>query len=160
MRSRHALATGLAAIVLFVSAGAGAQPDLVGYDPAADPFEQVRNAGVTAAADSKLILVVAGGEWCIWCHYLDAFLTENADIGKALKETFVVVKAYLGETNMNEAFFSTLPEALGYPHFWVLAADGTLIASEGTLPLEDGDKSYDAAKFSAFVDKWAATVAH
>jgi hypothetical protein len=153
------LSVGVAAILLFVSVNVGAQPDLVGYDPAADPFEQVKEAGVTATAEGKAILVIAGGEWCIWCHYLDAFLTENAEIDEALKETFVVVKAYLGETNMNEAFFATLPDAPGYPHFWVLAPDGALLASENTLPFEDGGKSYDATKFSAFVDTWAVTVA-
>jgi len=154
MRTTDFWRVGLAAILVFVSASSHAQ-DKLGYDPAADPFVQLQDAQVGAADDTKLILIIAGGEWCIWCHYLDAFLVENTDVAMALKSTFVVVKAYLGGENDNEAFFSTLPEAAGYPHFWVLASDGTVLASQNTLPLEDGDKSYDKANFVSFIDKWS-----
>jgi len=147
-----------AAILLIMLAVSGCARDDLGYDPAADPFAQLQDAQATAAAEDKLILIVAGGEWCIWCHYLDAFLDENPDVATPLKDMFVVVKAYVGEDNENDAFFSTMPEAAGYPHFWVLASDGTMLASEGTLPLEDGDKSYDKRKFTAFIDKWRATL--
>jgi thiol:disulfide interchange protein len=131
--------------------------EALGYDPAADPFALVAEAQDAAESADKLVLVIAGGDWCIWCHYLDAFLTEHAAINAALKDTFVVVKAYLGDKNPNEAFFATLPEAAGYPHFWVLAADGSLLASQDTLPLEDGGKSYDAKAFERFIDEWRAT---
>jgi hypothetical protein len=139
--------------------GSGWEDEALGYDPAVDPFEQVRSAQVRAQASHKLVLVMAGGEWCIWCHYLHAFLERNADIGHALEGTFVVVKAYFGEKNENDAFFSTLPKAAGYPHFWVLSADGTLLESQNTLPLENGDKSYDRRNFMAFVDQWSARLA-
>jgi Thioredoxin-like len=144
------------AAMLITLAVSGCARDGLGYDPQADPFAQLRDGQATAAAEDKLILIVAGGEWCIWCHYLDAFLDDNPDVSTPLKDTFVVVKTYVGEDNENDAFFSTMPEAAGYPHFWVLAADGTMLASEGTLPLEDGDKSYDKRKFAAFIDKWKA----
>jgi hypothetical protein len=144
--------------MLITLALSGCARDGLGYDPAADPFAQLQDAKAIAAAEDKLILIVAGGEWCIWCHYLDAFVDENPDVATPLKDTFVVVKAYVGEDNENDAFFSTMPEAAGYPHFWVLAEDGTMLASEGTLPLEDGDKSYDERKFAAFIDKWSATL--
>ena len=57
---------------------------------------------------------------------------------------------------MNKEFFARLPKAAGAPHFWVLSQKGELLASQGTLPLEDGAKSYDRAKFSAFIDEWRA----
>ena len=135
------------------TAVAAAQSDL-GYDPTADPFELLQDAKTEAGTSGKHILVIAGGDWCIWCHYLHAFLSSHDSIDKSFKETFVVVKAYLGDENFNEAFFATLPEAAGYPHFWVLDAGGSLLASENTLPLEDGGKSYDANKFTAFIAKW------
>lgn len=129
----------------------------LGYDPGANPFEQLAAAVTTARASNKLILVVAGGDWCIWCHYLDAFLKSHDSIEHALKDTFVVVKAYRGDENDNDAFFATLPQAAGYPHFWVLDEDGELLSSQDTLPLEDGDKSYDPASFTAFIDFWSDT---
>jgi hypothetical protein len=126
----------------------------LGYDPGADPFALVAEAQKAAQNANKHILIIAGGDWCIWCHYLDAFLSEHIEINEALKDTFVVVKAYLGDKNANEAFFATLPKAAGYPHFWVLAADGSLLASQDTLPLEDGGKSYDESAFERFIDEW------
>ena len=143
----------LAVILISISASGYAQSSL-GYDSSADPFSLLQDAKVRAADDSKHILVIAGGEWCVWCHYLDAFLVQNPDVGEALKDTFVVVKAYLGAENDNEAFFSAMPEAVGYPHFWVLASDGTVLISQNTLPLEDGDKSYDKGRFVAFINMW------
>lgn len=142
------------AVASFLSPAAAA-PDVLGYDPDADPFALLAAARAEAAGEDKRVLVIAGGEWCIWCHYLDAFLEANADVAASLKETFVVVKAHLGDANMNEAFFATLPEAVGYPHFWVIGADGSVLASQNTLPLEDGDKSYDRERFLEFIGRWA-----
>lgn len=153
MQPRRCLLTAVAATLISVPILGEAESEL-GYDSAADPFEQVEAARVTAAADGKLILVIAGGDWCIWCHYLHAFLTANPEIGTALEGTFVLVNVYMGEENTNEPFFATLPKAAGYPHFWILASDGTLLKSQNTLPLEDGDKSYDKLDFMAFIDRW------
>ena len=124
------------------------------YDPAADPFAELEAARVTAAEENKHILVVAGGDWCIWCLYLHDFLASEPALNKSLKDTFVVVKIYFGPATDNDEFFSTLPEAAGYPHFWILNADGAVLESQNTLPLEDGDKSYEVDAFMAFIDKW------
>lgn len=140
-----------AAVLLACTAAA---QDNLGYDPAADAFALLEDGRAAAAAEGKLVLVIAGGEWCIWCHYLNAFLQDNPDIERAFKDTFVTVKVYFGDEADNSEFFATLPEAIGYPHFWVIAADGEVLASQNTLPLEDGDKSYDRGRFIAFVEQW------
>ena len=132
---------------------AWAQNDL-GYDPVADPFAVLNEARAAAVEHDKLVLVIAGGEWCIWCHYLNAFLEDNPDIEQAFKEVFVTVKVYFGDEADNSAFFAMLPEAVGYPHFWVIGADGEVLVSQNTLPLEDGAKSYDRDRFMAFVEQW------
>ena len=143
--------------MILVSSGGYAQNNL-GYDPDSDPFEQLRDAQATAAEDGKLILVIAGGEWCIWCHWLDAYLGANVELGEALKETFVVLKVFFGGMGDNEEFFATMPKAAGYPHFWVLNSEGMLLVSQNTVPLEDGDKSYDRNNLMAFIDEWRATL--
>ncbi|MGD8340906.1 MAG: thioredoxin family protein [Gammaproteobacteria bacterium] len=126
----------------------------LGYEPDADPFNLLESAKSEAADEGKLILLMAGGDWCVWCHYLNAFIHANAEIGSALEETFVVVKAYYGDEADNSAFFNGLPEAVGYPHFWVLDSDGNILVSQNTLPLEDGDKSYSRDAFLAFIETW------
>jgi len=65
-----------------------------------------------------------------------------------------VAKVYVGGENKNTAFFARLPEAAGAPHFWVVSATGEVLASQNTLPLEDGAKSYDPKAFLAFIDGW------
>ena len=42
-----------------------------------------------------------------------------------------------------------------YPHLFVLDRDGTLLQSQDTSPLESGP-SYDLARMTAFLNKWAA----
>ena len=83
-----------------------------------------------------------------------AFLDRETALDAALHEVFVVQKVYVGDENMNKEFFAGLPKAAGAPHFWVLSQRGEVLASQDTLPLEDGDKSYDRAKFAAFIERW------
>jgi hypothetical protein len=146
----------LAAAALSLSAAlAVAQPKQdIGYDPRADAFEQLESAVAAATAEDKLVLLISGGEWCIWCHYLAAFLERETAIDSALHDVFVVQKVYVGDQNMNKDFFARLPKAAGAPHFWVLSPGGELLGSQDTLPLEDGAKSYDPGKFMAFVEQW------
>ena len=150
---RNSIMLAVAAISLAAHAAAQPKKD-IGYDPRANAFEQRAAAVAEAAAADKLVLLISGGDWCSWCHYLAAFLEHEEAIDAALHDVFVVQKVYVGDENMNKEFFAGLPAAAGAPHFWVLSAGGELLASQNTLPLEDGDKSYDRAKFLAFIDQW------
>lgn len=134
----------------------------LGYDPATDPFDQYHAAIERAQAQNKLVLVVAGGDWCSWCHRLDRFISRNDDVSTALHDAFVVVKVYVGDENYNELFFSQLPEARGAPHFWVISADRNVLASQSTGMFEHGKRGYDKDAFLRFVRHWKgaeATVA-
>src|SRR5262245_29745618 len=145
----------LAAALALGSSVATAQPKKdIGYDSHANAFEQLDAAVAKAAADDKLLLLISGGDWCKWCHYLAAFLERETALDAALHDVFVVQKVYVGDENMNKEFFARLPKAAGAPHFWVLSRDGELLASQDTLPLEDGGSSYDRAKFSSFIEQW------
>ena len=151
---RKSMILAAAAFALGAAVAVAAPKKDIGYDPHADASEQLDAAVATAAAENKLVLLISGGDWCIWCHYLAEFLERDTALDRALHEVFVVQKIYVGDENMNKEFFGRLPKAAGAPHFWVLSANGELLASQDTLPLENGKKSYDAAKFSAFIDQW------
>ena len=144
----------LAAAGMLIASGIARSAPDIGYDSHANAQELVAAAVERAAAEHKLVLVVAGGDWCIWCHYLHAFFDAHANLDAALHDTFVVAKVYYGDENRNEALFATLPKAAGYPHFWVLSSDGRLLESQQTVLFEDGKKSYDEAKLGAFVASW------
>ncbi|MGH8498596.1 MAG: thioredoxin family protein, partial [Methylococcales bacterium] len=123
----------------------------VGYISNANPDVDLENAKSLAAAGNKKILVVAGGDWCRWCHVLNKFLVDNEDVKTELDDVFVVVKVYIGEDNGNEPFFSKFPAAVGYPHFWVLSSEGNVLKSVSTAGLEKGDDDYDKEKFLSFI---------
>jgi thioredoxin-related protein len=143
-----------AALTLSLAAGvAGAARD-IGYDAKANPSALLSAAAERAQAEHKLVLLVSGGDWCVWCHYLYDFLHANDDVDAALRDVFVVAKVYVGSDNRNEEFFAKLPKADGAPHFWVLDERGELLKSQPTVVLEDGDKSYDKTAFFGFIDEW------
>jgi hypothetical protein len=126
----------------------------LGYDPQADPFEQYHQAVATAKAQGKLVLLVAGGDWCSWCHVLNEFVKSNDDVQRSLDAAFVVVKVYIGDENYNQDFFSQLPAARGAPHFWIISPDKQVLASQSTGAFEHGRRGYDKGEFLAFVGHW------
>ena len=150
MRLLKSLAAALL-LVLAVACTASGPADL-GYDPKADPTPALATARAEAARSGKSVLVIAGGDWCRWCHVLDRFLAQNDDVKAELDDTFVTLKVYYGDENTNDAFFAQLPEAEGYPHFWVVTPGGNR-RSVGTATLESGDDDYDKDLFLAFVRK-------
>lgn len=149
------MAAFLAAIAGSPSSGAKSNgATSLGYDPQADAFEQYHHAVAQAEAQHKLVLVIAGGDWCRWCHVLNKFMTKNTDIEAALNDAFVVMKVYVGDQNYNEFFFSQLPEARGAPHFWIIAPDRNVLSSQSTSSFEHGKNGYDKHEFLAFIDHW------
>jgi hypothetical protein len=132
----------------------------LGYDPKADPFEQYHEAVATAEAQGKLVLVIAGGEWCRWCHVLDRFIDRNDDVRARLEDAFVVMKVYVGEENYNETFFEQLPRAYGAPHFWIVSPDRVVLASQSTGALERGKRGYDREEFLRFIERWKQHAEH
>lgn len=151
---RKSIGFGVAALALCAALATAETKKDIGYDPRADASRELESAVAAAKAEDKLVLLISGGDWCVWCHYLAAFLEREPAIDAALHDVFVVQKIYVGDENMNKDFFARLPKAAGAPHFWVLSSSGEVLASQDTLPLEDGDKSYDAQKFMAFVGQW------
>ena len=117
-----------------------------GRDAAAD----LQHALSLAQAQRKLVLVDVGGEWCAWCHILDRFIASQPEVQQALSAQYVWLKVNFSPKDRNEALLSRWPKPRGYPHLYVLAADGRLLASQASSELESG-RSYDAGKFLAFL---------
>lgn len=123
------------------------------FDPARNPFEDLNFAVGIATESSKRIILDVGGEWCIWCHRIDAFMHNTEEIQTLLEENYIMVKVNFSKENKNEKFLSQYPAIEGYPHFFVLESDGKLLHSQNTGELEK-DKDYDKEKFVAFLNKW------
>jgi len=145
---------GVVAMLLLSNASFAASK--LGYDPKADPFEQYHEAIALADAENKLVLVIAGGDWCRWCHVLDRFVANDVDVEARLHDAFVVMKVYVGFDNYNDMFFSQLPEARGAPHFWIISPSKQVLSSQSTGGLEAGKSGYDKQAFLQFIDHWKA----
>lgn len=124
------------------------------YDPARNPAYDLEQAIVVAQKENKRIMLELGGDWCIWCKYMDDFYKSHPDILQARAENYVLVKINVSEENANEEFLSQFPEAAGYPHIYILESDGTFLHSQNTVDLEDGADSYVPEVFMTFLQKW------
>ena len=128
------------------------------FDPARDPVADLSTAKVEAQRGGKRIVLDVGGEWCSWCHLLDAFIEGDAEIRSFRDANYVWMKVNYSEDNENAAFLSQFPQIKGYPHLFVLDAQGTLLHSQftGELEAEKGQpKGYNRARFLAFMKEWA-----
>ena len=143
------------AVVVVFFCGCAKEESAEKFDPARDAAGDVAKAVALAKAQDKRVIVDVGGEWCSWCHLLDNFIASNDDVKSLVDSRYVWVKVNYSKENTNEAFLSRWPKVAGYPHLFVLDADGKLLHSQDTGELEGG-RSYDKAKFVAFVQRWAS----
>ena len=154
MKRRDLLAlVALAALPLPLPLRAQTLPDR--FDPKRDPEKDLLAALARAKAEGKRVIVDVGGEWCSWCHILDRFFASHADLDALRDARYVWLKVNFSKENENRAFLSRWPKVAGFPHLFVLGADGKLLHSQDTGALEQG-KGYDPAKMRAFLERWSA----
>jgi len=129
------------------------------YDPRQNAEQQLKIAVQKAQQENKRILVDVGGEWCIWCHRLDSLFVNTPELLKILNEHYVLVKINVSKENNNEEVLSRFPKVDGYPHFFVLDKDGTLLHSQNTgeleLPENSPKKGHDVSKVISFLNQWS-----
>lgn len=123
------------------------------FDPTRNPFDDLKSTIEVAQNTNKRIILDIGGDWCVWCHRIDAFMNNTVEVKSTLDENFIVLKINVSKENKNEKFLAQYPTIEGYPHFFVLEKDGTLLHSQNTGELEK-DKDYDSEKFISFLNKW------
>jgi thiol:disulfide interchange protein len=154
MRKRVLLSSlaAIAALALAPAWGSPALPER--FDPQRDAAADLRQALTLAQAQGKKVLVDVGGEWCAWCHIFDRFVAARPQVRKALQDHYIVLKLNYSPQNRNEPLLSRWPRAKGYPHFYVLDAEGKVVASQPSGELEAG-KDYDEGKVLAFLQRHA-----
>ncbi len=139
----------------FATAIAAATTDLPAkFDPTRDAAGDVAHAVALANARGKRVLVDVGGEWCSWCHILDRFIAANPDVRAIIDGNYVWIKVNFSKENRNVPLLSRWPKIAGYPHLFVLDAQGALIHSQDTGVLESGD-GYDKRKVVNMLRRWA-----
>ncbi len=123
------------------------------YDENTDPFKDAVAAIKLAQQTKRNILIEIGGEWCAWCHKMDAFLAENPDVYQKLHQNFVLLKVSVSDTNENSEFMKSLPPVLGYPHMYVSTGEGKMLLSKDTAELLEASE-YSRQAWLTFLDDW------
>lgn len=123
------------------------------FDPTRDTAKDLAAAIKLATKENKHILLDVGGNWCIWCHRLDAMFKANNEVAAMLKQ-YVVVKVNWSKENENKAVLANYPKIVtGFPHLFVLDRTGKLIQDQDSGLLETGDH-HDQLKVMTFLKKW------
>ncbi len=123
------------------------------YDIQADPAAQLVDTLKRAKSENKTVLLQVGGDWCGWCKLMTEYIDDNDAVNKLISENFLIQKVTYEDKNKNEEFLSDYPEIKGYPHLYVLDADGKLLHSQHTDKLEEG-RGYSEEAFVEFLNKW------
>ena len=86
----------LALGLLLLIAIAGCQPSakqavytVPNYNPEADPAVDLAMTVKRVQAENKRIILQVGGEWCQFCHRLDAFIRETPSVAQGMREGFL-----------------------------------------------------------------------
>lgn len=125
------------------------------YDDQRDPFDDANAALTLARETNRNVLIEIGGNWCSWCHKMDAFLLKNPGIYQKLHNKYVLLKINVSDANENIDFMRSLPPVLGYPHMYVSTASGKMLLSKDTAELQD-NKGYSKDYWLAFLSQWEA----
>ena len=123
------------------------------YDDQRNPFNDANAALALAKKTNRNVLIEIGGNWCTWCHKMDAFLLKNPNVYKELHEKYVLLKINVSDTNENDDFMKALPPVLGYPHMYVSTASGKMLLSKDTAELQDKN-GYSTEYWLDFLQQW------
>jgi len=123
------------------------------YDDQRDPFADANAALALAKKTNRNVLIEIGGNWCTWCHKMDAFLLKNPKVYQALHNKYVLLKVSVSDYNENADFMKSLPPVLGYPHMYVSTASGKMLLSKDTAELQNNG-GYSKDYWLAFLNEW------
>ncbi|MCY4058627.1 MAG: thioredoxin family protein [Gammaproteobacteria bacterium] len=125
------------------------------YDRERDPNKDLEDTVARATKEDKRILLFVGGDWCGWCKVFERVVRDNESLYRAMGEAFVVMKVDHARWGRNGRFLRRYPKAPGFPHFYVLEKDGSLLHSQGSRELETEDESsYNPESVLLFIDHW------
>ena len=80
------------------------------YDETRDPAKDLQNAIATATKMDKRILLLVGGDWCVYCNIMDETFESHPQLRKVRDTNFVTVKVNYNKENPNQTFLSKYPK--------------------------------------------------
>jgi thiol:disulfide interchange protein len=126
------------------------------YNPAADAAKDVAQLLVKANEQHKRVLLQIGGNWCVQCYRLNAFIHTDTVLKKLVAEKYLIYHLNYSSQNKNLAYLKTIgsPQRFGFPVLVVLDDAGKPLRTEVSGALQRGN-GYDFEKVKAFLLQWA-----
>ena len=141
-----------------VAATAGETPHP--YHQGEDGHAPIARAVAQSRRDHRTVVVMFGGNWCIWCRRLDYSLTHDPVLAPIVTESFRFVHV---DSRANHALDDEMghPTSHGVPVLVVLDAGGHPVFTQDTSLLELGD-GHSRTRVEAFLRRYApaAPAAH
>lgn len=125
------------------------------YDKKRNPNKDLELTVARATQEDKRILLFVGGDWCGWCKVFERVVRDNERVFRAMADGFVVMKVDYSRWGRRGRFLRPYPKAPGFPHFYVLEQDGSLLHSQTGRELESEDgASYSPETVLDFLERW------
>ena len=142
-------------IFLLLSLGAQAKDSTKLYDPKADAAKDVAQLLVKARSENKRVLLQIGGNWCVMCYRLNAFIQTDTVLKKLVDENFLLYHLNYSPENKNSAYLKSIgsPQRFGFPVLVVLDSAGKPVRTQDSGGLQRGN-GYSFEKVKTFLEKW------
>jgi thioredoxin-related protein len=127
------------------------------YKPEENAEAGIASAVKKAKEEGKQVFIQIGGNWCIWCARFNDFITNDKSVDSLVSDNYVVYHLNYSKENKNADLLEKygFPQRFGFPVFLILNDKGGLIHTQSSWYLEDGKKSYDKEKVTAFFTDWS-----
>lgn len=134
-----------------VPATAGETP--TPYHMGEDGHGPLQRALAQSRGDHRTVVVMFGGNWCIWCRRLDYSLTHDPVLSPIVRDHFRFVHV---DSRANHALDDELghPTSHGVPVLVVLDAEGHPVFTQDTGLLELG-QGHSRTRVEAFLRRFA-----
>ncbi len=114
-------------------------------------MKRLEKAFSEAQKGNKRILLLIGGNWCVWCHRLHGTIHENKSIHTLLKQAYILVMI---DTKMDKVVLNKWDiRPKGYPYLTIIDASGNKLTEQETGSFEV-DGKHDPARVLSFLAKW------
>ncbi len=126
------------------------------YNPEENAKKEISAAVKKAKDENKHVLIEIGGNWCIWCARFNDVVTNDKSLDSLVSSNYIVYHLNYSKENKNSELLAKyeFPQRFGFPVFLILNEKGDLIHTQTSWYLEDGKKSYDKEKVTAFFTDW------
>jgi len=124
------------------------------YSETADPKADIAAALAKARREHKRVILDFGGDWCPDCQVLDIYFRQPPNAA-LLAKYFVLVHVWIGQedAHLDIAHRYGVPVTNGVPGLAVLAANGTVLYSQGSGEFRDM-RTMDPASVTEFLNRW------